>query len=136
MRRRRYVHIIVAVSAMRYFVPDDGVGPGKMTDWRDIVEMIESFSTIFHLRHSSPPGSGSGSDRTPSIPKALNPPLSARKPSSTSQNSTIQLPDEFDDRKGYTGSHAMNDEVEREQVTQGSGASSSGPGGYWDRFWR
>lgn len=40
-----------------------------MTDWRDIVSMIETFSEVFHTRHASPEGS-----QLPPVPAAINPP--------------------------------------------------------------
>ena len=40
-----------------------------MTDWRDIVSMIETFSEVFHTRHARPEGS-----HLPPVPAAINPP--------------------------------------------------------------
>lgn len=51
-------------------------GPGKMTDWRDIVDMIETFSKVFHLRSSS---GGSGTSQYPLVPTVINPSNHRRK---------------------------------------------------------
>ena len=109
------------------------IGPGKMTDWRDIVEMVESFSNVFHHRHSNSPGPGSA--KTPSIPKALNPPISTSKASDAIRPIAVHIA-RAEERNGYTGSHALDVDVEQELAAQGSGASSTDSEGYWDRFWR
>jgi hypothetical protein len=46
-----------------------------MTDWRDIVKMVEAFSEVFHLRHTPP-----GDTSLPPVPTAINPPQGKRPP--------------------------------------------------------
>jgi hypothetical protein len=41
-----------------------------MTDWRDIVDMINTFSEVFHLRRST---TGSVTTQYPPVPSVINP---------------------------------------------------------------
>jgi len=53
-----------------------------MTDWHDIVDMINTFSEVFHLRRSS---TGSVTTQYPLVPTVINP--TGVKRSSASTNS-------------------------------------------------
>lgn len=93
-----------------------------MTDWRDIVEMVESFSTIYHLRHSRSPSDSSRRVETPPIPKALNPPISPFDKGKLETDSTGR--DQLDVHNGYTGDLALDS------------TGSSDIGRDWDQIWR
>ena len=99
-----------------------------MTDWRDIVDMIESFATVFHLRHSSKSASDTDTSQVvvPGIPKALNPPLSSKQ---------IDDREGVGSRDGYSGDLVANVTAEQDSAPQSSGAGSRDTGRDWDRIW-
>lgn len=80
-----------------------------MTDWRDIVSMIETFSEVFHTRQARPEGS-----HLPPVPAAINPSqgkqshtasrdsLSPTLPRSELRGSTEEK-EADQSRPGYTG---------------------------------
>lgn len=98
-----------------------------MTDWRDIVELIESFATVFHLRHTA--DSGDSRD-PPRIPKALNPPIGRTGPVVVQQAEQDQLDAS---RRGYTGD--LKTVAADVDLMEGSVASGS-THRTWDRLWR
>lgn len=103
-------------------------GPGKMTDWRDIAGMIESFATVFHLRHSPISASDNHSSREvmPDIPTALNPPMSSKRSDDRVEEDSLD---------GYSGDLVANVTEEQASAPQSSGTVSRDSGREWDRIW-
>jgi hypothetical protein len=72
-----------------------------MTDWRDIVGMIETFAQVYHVRHLK-----SCSDvPLPLVPTALNPPLVRRAPQNEAQTPSLQR---HERNGGYSGDLARD----------------------------
>jgi hypothetical protein len=71
-----------------------------MTDWRDIVKMVEAFSEVLHIRHCP--------DKTdityPPVPTAINPPQSKGPPIDPPSRYSAQVNDRIKESSaGYTG---------------------------------
>jgi hypothetical protein len=81
-----------------------------MTDWHDIVDMINAFSKVFHLRHSS-----SGSATTyPPVPKIINPAGVKRVSESPTSIASlgpgqVQCEGAEQNTEGYTGELGVSD---------------------------
>jgi hypothetical protein len=109
-----------------------------MTDWRDIVEMIESFASVFHLRHF--PSSTSMSDTPrevlPSIPQALNPPISSLRQDSDSQTRSDKGA-RTDSRKGYNGDLIASADIEQGSMLRNLtvDADERDRDRDWERIW-
>jgi hypothetical protein len=77
-----------------------------MTDWRDIVDMVETFSGVFHLRQSRP--SVTEAADYPPVPAAINPTNGKRASSATttsnaSKSRKAEAQESDEAAEGYTG---------------------------------
>lgn len=101
-----------------------------MTDWRDIVDMIESFATVFHNRHRD--ATVKTNEGYPPVPAAINPPITPRRSTSTTRDQQGQ-----DDKlRGYTGDLQGN--VASESSTNGKAGPVDGGrtlARTWDQIW-
>lgn len=111
------------VSILFSFITDH-LGPGKMTDWRDIVGMIETFCDVFRLRHSA---SNSRAEASyPPVPAAINPTPGKRVSAATSNStSSNETEGSEESREGYSGqlsSSRAPSQTGRTLATQASGS--------------
>jgi len=97
-----------------------------MTDWRDIVDMINTFSEVFHLRRSS---SGPVTKRYPLVPTVINPAgvKRASQPHTTASLGPGQVQDEGAEQRaeGYTGE--LGDSGDSSQNARRSASEVSAP---------
>jgi len=104
----------------------DQTGPGKMTDWHDIVDMINTFSEVFHLRRSP---SGSVTKQYPLVPTVINPAgvKRASQPHTTATFGAGQVQGEGAEQRaeGYTGE--LGDSSDSSQNARRSASEVSAP---------
>lgn len=104
-------------------------GPGKMTDWRDIVGMIETFAQVYDIQRS-------GLDTPlPLVPTVLNPPQHSICESRSPRADHLMLFTQKDEQKqGYSGDLARDgeqDDLDRAPTVPTRDASDRG----WTDIW-
>ena len=107
-------------------------GPGKMTDWRDIVDMVEIFAKVFHLRRSS--GDAKGTISYPPVSRVINPfthrrVAAAATPSASTKSRNANDGEEDRPVPGYTGELDASNDAQKD-------SSQVGPESSIDLQWR
>ena len=107
-------------------------GPGKMTDWRDIVDMVETFDKVFRLRRSSVGAKGTIS--YPPVPTVINPFTQRRVAAAAAPSTSTKSRDANDEEEdrpvpGYTGELDASNDAQKD-------SSQVGPESSIDLQWR